>query len=404
MADGWRNTTLAEVSTIQIGRTPPRNNPSYWTTDLARPFCTIADLADPIVRPAREGVTEAAEVEGKAKRVPAGSLLLSFKLTIGRVGVAAVDVFPNEAIAWIEPTTPALDKRYLALWLESADLTTGAGRAVKGQTLNSGSLRAIPVAVPPLADQRRIVDLVAAIDAAATAANHEAAVGRAAYRTLARHLIEDPRWPRMPLREAVNVLMGRQRSPQHAFGDYMVPYLRAANVKDGSLELDDVLHMNFTPVEQQTFGLKAGDVLVTEGCGSLAQLGASARWSGEITAVVGFQNTLIRLRSKPSVTSAGFVQHLARHSQAAGWWARIASGTNIFHIGSRRAEVLMVPIPPVEAQGSVAEMLDLASGLAESASAYAGRLAWIRSTLVQDLLYGKHEIPNSYDRFLDGAA
>ena len=78
----------------------------------------------------------------------------------------------------------------------------------------------------------------------------------------------------------------------------MVRYLRAANVKDGSLDLSDVKEMDFNPAEQVTYALRPGDVLVTEGAGSLAAVGASAVWDGELDGIVCFQNTLLRLRAK----------------------------------------------------------------------------------------------------------
>lgn len=164
MSDQWRRTTLGDATVITIGKTPPRKEDRYWTDDLSHPFCTIADMTDSEVNPVREGVTTEAIAEGKAKLVPAGSLLMSFKLTIGRVGFAARNLYPNEAIAWIRSTDPDLDERFLALWLSSQDLTAGSGRAVKGATLNGESLRAIDVIVPPLAVQRRIVDLIAYLD------------------------------------------------------------------------------------------------------------------------------------------------------------------------------------------------------------------------------------------------
>src|SRR5450759_3559825 len=113
MPDGWVDAVLGDVADITIGRTPPRDDPRYWTTDLTRPFCTIADMDAGVIVPRREGVTAAAETDGRAKRMSAGSLLLSFKLTIGRVGIAGVDLFPNEAIARIEPRTASLNKRFL---------------------------------------------------------------------------------------------------------------------------------------------------------------------------------------------------------------------------------------------------------------------------------------------------
>jgi len=113
-------------------------------------------------------------------------------------------------------------------------------------------------------------------------------------------------WRETTLGEAVDVTMGRQRSPKHAVGEHIVPYLRAANVKDGRLQLDSVFEMNFSPAEQATFSLRPGDVLVTEGCGSIGQLGAAARWDGEIGGTVCFQNTLLRLRAVQGVTDPGF--------------------------------------------------------------------------------------------------
>jgi len=155
---------LGDLAELRIGRTPPRKEPRYWTEDLDRPFCTIADMTGQAVDPMREGVTEAAEIEGKAKRVPAGSLLMSFKLTIGKVGFATRDLFPNEAIVWIEPKGSAVSSHYLAAYLESFDYDALTGAAVKGKTLNLKSMRGIPVTVPTSDDQAQLDQLVRSFD------------------------------------------------------------------------------------------------------------------------------------------------------------------------------------------------------------------------------------------------
>jgi type I restriction enzyme S subunit len=178
-------------------------------------------------------------------------------------------------------------------------------------------------------------------------------------------------WTQTTLGEAVEVTMGRQRSPKHATGVHLVPYLRAANVKDGRLELDDVLEMNFTPEEQAKFSLREGDVLVTEGCGSIAQLGASAAWNGDLPGTVCFQNTLLRLRARPGITLPGFVEVWARHAHHSGLWAAIASGTNIFHVGSRRAEVAPIRLPPIEEQERIVALSTDFSRLISAAEATA---------------------------------
>lgn len=72
---------------------------------------------------------------------------------------------------------------------------------------------------------------------------------------------------KLSLSQVAEVRLGRQRTPEFAVGDHLVPYLRSANVLDGALDLRDVKSMNFTPGEQALFGLRDGDVLVTEAAG-----------------------------------------------------------------------------------------------------------------------------------------
>ncbi len=137
----------------------------------------------------------------------------------------------------------------------------------------------------------------------------------------------------------------------------MVPYLRAANVKDGRLDLEDVKSMDFSPAEQVILGLQAGDVLVTEGAGSLAAVGASAVWNAEISGPVCFQNTLIRLRPRPG-NDPRFLMWWARSAFGSGLFASIAGGANIYHLGTERVRLMPVAIPGLPEQRAIADFLD----------------------------------------------
>lgn len=137
----------------------------------------------------------------------------------------------------------------------------------------------------------------------------------------------------------------------------MVPYLRAANVKDGELDLSSVYEMNFTPNEQRLFALRPGDVLVTEGSGSIGAVGASAVWSGEMDDTVCFQNTLLRLRPRPG-TDARFLAWWCRHAFADGLFASVASGANIYHLSAERVRGIAMADVPVGQQRAIADYLD----------------------------------------------
>lgn len=163
--------------------------------------------------------------------------------------------------------------------------------------------------------------------------------------------------PTRPLRALAEVALGRMRSPDRAEGPNMIPYLRAANVKDGSLDLSDVKLMDFNPVEQAIYALQPGDVLVTEGAGSLAAVGASAVWSGEIEGVVCFQNTLLRLRPRGE-TDARYLMWWARHAYGSGLLASVAQGANIYHLGADNVRLLPASVPNPGVQRAIAEYLD----------------------------------------------
>ena len=137
----------------------------------------------------------------------------------------------------------------------------------------------------------------------------------------------------------------------------MTRYLRAANVKDGFLDLGDVGEMNFDPIERETFALLPGDVLVTEGSGSLRAVGASAVWEAELEGTVCFQNTLLRLRPRPS-TDGRYLAWWCRHAFADGLFSSIATGANIFHISAERVRSLPMTYLPLPDQRAIADYLD----------------------------------------------
>lgn len=171
---GWAVAALGDLAAITIGRTPPVDDAAYWTTDPAHPFVTIGDMADWRVQTARRCITELAIRDGKVRPVPAGQLLMSFKLSIGRLAFTDRTVYPNEAIAWIRPHEGELvSRKFLAHWLANCDLTGASVRAVKGATLNSKSLAAIQVAVPPSNVQAELVNLLEAARTTAVAARIE---------------------------------------------------------------------------------------------------------------------------------------------------------------------------------------------------------------------------------------
>jgi restriction endonuclease S subunit len=163
------------------------------------------------------------------------------------------------------------------------------------------------------------------------------------------------------------VRLGRQRAPQFHLGAHMRPYLRVANVLENKIDTSDVLQMNFTPKEFEVYQLKTGDILLNEGQ-SIELVGRPAMFRNEVPGAC-FQNTLLRFRAYPGVSSAYALLvfrhyfHSQRFQKAAKW------STNIAHLSAFRFAGIEFPLPPLAEQERIANEAEKDLSIAESESA-----------------------------------
>jgi type I restriction enzyme, S subunit len=152
-----------------------------------------------------------------------------------------------------------------------------------------------------------------------------------------------PGWAVARFDELAEVRLGRQRSPKNHSGSRMRPYLRAANVTWGGLDLEDVKQMNFTEEESVVYELRPGDVLVAEASGSADEVGKPAAWRGEIDGCC-FQNTLIRVRTLGPLPE--YLRYFLLSEARSGRIGRASPGVGIHHIGATRLAAWQVPVAP----------------------------------------------------------
>ena len=163
MSRSWPSAALGEVCDVQIGKTPARSESAFWGGDHV--WLSIADMNQGrALATSAEGVTDKAVRDLKLRSVDPGTVLLSFKLSIGKVGIAQCPMFTNEAIAHLPITDPRLDRDYLYWTLKTIPLTGGADRAAMGATLNKSKLKQIEIPLPPLEEQKRIAAILDAAD------------------------------------------------------------------------------------------------------------------------------------------------------------------------------------------------------------------------------------------------
>jgi type I restriction enzyme S subunit len=211
-----------------------------------------------------------------------------------------------------------------------------------------------------------------------------------------RPLVLDPYelpngWAMVRVAEGGSVQLGRQRSPKDHQGTHMRPYLRVANVFEDRIDTSDVMEMNFTPREFETYRLERGDILLNEGQ-SLELVGRPAMYRDEVPGAC-FQNTLVRFQAGPALRPA-FALLIFRYYLHGGIFQRIATRTvNIAHLSAGRFADLDLPLPPLPEQDRIvaqAEMLftRLDAGVSALKSARA-RLKRYRAAVLEAAVTGE---------------
>lgn len=158
--DNWVWTRFSQIASFELGKTPDRHTDKFWNNGIY-PWFAISDLQErSTVFSTKEKISATALKEKFAgKLVPQGTLLMSFKLTVGRTSILGVDAVHNEAIISVFPIIPDKDAtqnflfNLLPLIVEYVETTD----AIKGATLNSSKLSSMLIPFPPLTEQIRIV-------------------------------------------------------------------------------------------------------------------------------------------------------------------------------------------------------------------------------------------------------
>ncbi len=185
----WRVVRLGEVAEIKLGRTPPRQEGRYWQRGEI-PWVSIADLNNGVTTETKEKISqEAFEEVFNSSFIPVGTLLLSFKLTIGKVGILGLPAVHNEAIASIFPYGGKVIRDYLFFLFQSMDFDALLDSYVKGKTLNKQKLLLLPIPLPPPEEQQEIARILQAVDEKIRAEEERKEALERLFRSLLHHLM-----------------------------------------------------------------------------------------------------------------------------------------------------------------------------------------------------------------------
>ena len=148
--EGWSKDRADNFFKITIGKTPPRAE-KQWFVDGSEgmPWLSISDMgnAGVYVFNTSEGLTSDAVQKYNMKVVPAGTVFVSFKLTVGRVAIAIKDMCTNEAIAHFCIENDKL-RAYTYCYLSNFEYDTLGNTSSISKAVNSKIIKAMPFVMP----------------------------------------------------------------------------------------------------------------------------------------------------------------------------------------------------------------------------------------------------------------
>lgn len=154
----WQTVKLGDVFTLQMGKTPDRNKLSYFSK-VGNKWISIADItkSDKFIKETKECITDVAVQESGIKKIPQNTVIMSFKLSIGKTAITTEECYSNEAImAFLPNGLCDFDNNYLYHLFSNKNWSEGSNKAVKGITLNKESLSNVYIPLPPLETQQKI--------------------------------------------------------------------------------------------------------------------------------------------------------------------------------------------------------------------------------------------------------
>jgi type I restriction enzyme, S subunit len=227
--------------------------------------------------------------------------------------------------------------------------------------LKSKRFLPIPIPLPPLAEQRRVVARVEALAAQiheARTLRHQAAEEAEALTGSNASELFLKCGERQPIEALAEVRGGIQKGPHRAPGANPVRYLTVAHVHRNKILTDGPRYFEVSPEELERWRLLCGDVLIIEGNGSADQIGRTALFRGEIENCV-HQNHVIRIRPDSKRVLPEFLNTFLNSpagQDAVQGQSRTSSGLRSLSVG--RIKSICVPVPPLAEQRRIVAELD----------------------------------------------
>ena len=413
----WQTAKISAISTVVGGGTPSRSVPGFWGGDI--PWVTPGEVSregSVSLNETRERITAIGLAGSGATLLPAGSLMVTTRATLGARAINAVAMTTNQGFKSLVFNSGADAPFYYYL---AEKLRPELKRRASGTTfleVSGTELASIEVPVPPVRERRLIAEILDTLDT--TIRQTEAIIEKlkqvkqGLLRDLltrgidangelrptqdrAPHLYSDSSLGWIPRDWAAGSLSSwLQGSPKNGYSPQ--PAGRWTGIQ--MLGLGCLTAIGFEP--RQLKDAPLGNPLVTKAFLRVGDLLMSRANTRELVGLVGGYRDVgtpccypdLMMRLTPNADAcAPFIELVLRSPRVRRQIQASASGTSgsMVKINSNIVMGLAIAMPKLEEQGRILKCLDASDGRLKSETVFADHLRALRSGLMDDLLTGR---------------
>ncbi len=355
---------LSELFTLQMGKTPSRDNSSYWKKSENN-WISIADLTNSgkYISNTKETLSDSAVAESGIKKIPANTVIMSFKLSLGKVAITEKEMYSNEAImAFIDKGVEKISPEYLYYLLRAKDWSKGTNKAVMGATLNKATLSTIKIQLHEYDNQLEIVNMLNRVSSSIDFRKQQLTkldeLIKARFVEMFGDLVENPKQFPCVLLGSIMTVMPQNGlyKPQSAYvqDKFGTPILRIDGFYNGKVtDFNNLKRLCCTDFEKERYLLVENDIVINR-VNSIEYLGKCARISGLQEDTV-FESNMMRFHLDDSKVNSTYIttvlcsQYIYRQILT-----RAKKAVNQASINQGDVQSLNVVVPPLPLQNQFA--------------------------------------------------
>ncbi len=250
---------LSDIFDLQMGKTPSRDNNMYWKGGNL-PWVSIADLSKShiYIENSKEMITNLAAKDTLMKCIPQDTVIMSFKLSLGKTAITRIPLYTNEAImAFIDKKVIPIEPKYIYFLFSHIKWEQYTNSAVKGKTLNKKFFSDFQINIPKYIQQKKITSILIRINKILEYKHclikaYDALIKSRFVEMFGNPIINDKKYPVFKLKD-ISQKIGSGVTPRGGDSNYIdkgVAFIRSMNVYNNTFKKENLVYIDESLAKQ----------------------------------------------------------------------------------------------------------------------------------------------------------